>query len=759
MPAPPRRRAPALWIALGLAVLALLVHGRTASAGFLGFERPDPLHPFSVRSMAATSVEHLLARPSVEGDEPVARLVHRAAWSLGARRAPDARRFDAWLLAAAAGAVLVALALRLPTGIASFAALALVLAPPAADAVAFASLRGLLAGTLLGALALLLAGRSALLRFASLPLAVLAACAHPLLAALALPLALFLRSGERPVSAAVAIGSGLLPLLAAYLVFPAGASSLPALVALALLVVLGAARAPGFASAASARIAAGLLWCLASAAAVFAAPAPWREFAPALFLALPGLALVLAGLWSLQSERTPGLARLGPLLALGLLAWLAWIGEARRRVLTNNHTLATAGIAARPESSDGWVLLGYDETYHGRLTPARDAFEHANRIAESAPAWTGLGVLLLRIPRLDEAETRFARALELDPSNVIAHHRIGELYQRRGDQVSLTNAVEHLQAALDGAPFFLRARTRLAVCLALLHRTDEADEAVELALAIDPAAREAWLARGMSAEIRGDLQAARAAYGHALELEPDYAEALVSTGRLDLDAGELDAALETLGRAYELHPLYPDVLYQYARALHATGRFADAESFYRKTLEERPGHMRATVELGEVLLAQGRLDEARDRAKDALGTNPNHPGARELLGDVAVARGNWVGAAAQFGAGFQANPARVDLGVRWIRVLAAAPDEAARDGKLALAEAKRLVNQGWGDDPRVLAALAAAQAETGRFAEAQRTIERAIELVAPSDGELERDLRSEGSRYARGEPLRLGESG
>jgi tetratricopeptide (TPR) repeat protein len=62
-------------------------------------------------------------------------------------------------------------------------------------------------------------------------------------------------------------------------------------------------------------------------------------------------------------------------------------------------------------------------------------------------------------------------------------------------------------------------------------------------------------------------------------------------------------------------------------------------------------------------------------------------------------------------------------------VLATTPDASIRNGEKAVEMAQRAVSLSGNSQPRTLATLAAALAETGRFSEAIKTVERALQLA------------------------------
>ena len=88
-------------------------------------------------------------------------------------------------------------------------------------------------------------------------------------------------------------------------------------------------------------------------------------------------------------------------------------------------------------------------------------------------------------------------------------------------------------------------------------------------------------------------------------------------------------------------------------------------------------------------------------------------------------------------------------------MLATWPDAGVRNGEKAVALATRLNDLAQGKDPKILRTLAAAYAETGRFAEASSTAKRALALPSTgSDVALTNALQIELRLYSAHSPQR-----
>jgi tetratricopeptide (TPR) repeat protein len=198
----------------------------------------------------------------------------------------------------------------------------------------------------------------------------------------------------------------------------------------------------------------------------------------------------------------------------------------------------------------------------------------------------------------------------------------------------------------------------------------------------------------------------------------------------------------------------------------ARGDLARAEDLFVQALRTKPDYAEGLDNLGLVAQAQGRTDEAESRFRDALRSDPNFPNAHNNLGTVLGQRGLLAEALEHFDRAIALRPsfakAHQNRGLVFERtgrtaeaiaayreslryapdtpavkrqlawILATDPDDKIRSGAEAVAlslAASRAAND---RDPRSLDVLAAAYAEVGRFDEAVRAEERAIQLAGGS---------------------------
>ena len=201
---------------------------------------------------------------------------------------------------------------------------------------------------------------------------------------------------------------------------------------------------------------------------------------------------------------------------------------------------------------------------------------------------------------------------------------------------------------------------------------------------------------GIALRNQGHLDEAVDQYQQALKLKPNDVMAHVNLGVSLYQQGHPDEAIAHLERAVALKPDYAIGQNNLATALHAQRRDDEAMVHYRKAVELKSDYMDARNNLGVLFYHSGKVPEAIAQWREVLRRHADNTSA---LGHLAV-------------------------------VLATAAEPSLRDGRQAVELAQRAAKLTGGGEPVILDALAAAYAETGRFAEAVETAQQALILAS-----------------------------
>jgi tetratricopeptide (TPR) repeat protein len=244
-------------------------------------------------------------------------------------------------------------------------------------------------------------------------------------------------------------------------------------------------------------------------------------------------------------------------------------------------------------------------------------------------------------------------------------------------------------------------------------------------------------------------------FRRAVEIRPDFAKAQYNLGAALREEGQVDEAIVHLQSAVDIQPDYVDAHNSLARALGQKHDWDGAMEHLQRSLLIDPDQAEAHNNLANVLWQKGRLREAAAEYEKALALHPDYAAAHFNLGEVLRATGETREAIAHYRSALEFRPdfAPAMDSLAW--VLATSPDASVRDGAQAVVLAARAEQISGGRNPVVLATLAAAYAEVGRFPEAVETAERALRLAtARGKAELGERLRAQVALYQTGAPYR-----
>ena len=437
-------------------------------------------------------------------------------------------------------------------------------------------------------------------------------------------------------------------------------------------------------------------------------------------------------------------------------AALAKKGEYAAAIPEWIKALAMSPDDARAHNNFGLSLAGADrraeamEQYHKALAAKPDYPEAHNNLA----------IALADAGRTGEAIDHYRQALEGNPGYAEAHCNLATLLAQQG---RLPDAIQHFEAALAIRPNYADAHNNFGVALAAAGRLDEAVSHYRKAIASDPGYADAHNNLGAVLTRQGKLDDAIVHFRKALELNPAYTAAEVNLGRTLLardkfdeaiahlqkalaaggetaelqnslgtglaETDRMDEAIPHFERAAALAPDNVDAQANLGRAYAAKQRFDLALAHYEKALQRNPRSAELHNELGETLANVDRVDEAIPHFEKALEISPGLVEARYYLGAALMTKGQGAKALAQWRQALRKEPDNLQVLNDTAWVLATSSDAALRNGAEAATLAAHAVQLTSGNEPAILATLAAAYAETGRFDKAVELEQRATDLA------------------------------
>lgn len=328
---------------------------------------------------------------------------------------------------------------------------------------------------------------------------------------------------------------------------------------------------------------------------------------------LPLTAVAAAGLHLLGrrlemwSSRTNGLAiaRLVAVLCAVVLGFATWN---QSRLYANSATLWSATLQRNPACWLCEVNLVVPLVASGRssdLTEARSHLNAAIRInPRAAESHAGLGVVLQKMGRLDEAVVEYERALALNPhfsearSNlIIAREQLGISQSANG---RFGEAAATLGSVVQEAPDRAAAHREPAYALLQLGRSDDSIAHAREAIRLDPASPDN---HGTLAEVWRAVHRqndAIAEYQEAVRLAPTSAEWRNNLGAALLDAERFEEAAREFRDALRWDPRSPQAHRNLGVALAAMGQPQEAAAHLREALRLQPDFPDAQMNLDEI---------------------------------------------------------------------------------------------------------------------------------------------------------------
>lgn len=412
-----------------------------------------------------------------------------------------------------------------------------------------------------------------------------------------------------------------------------------------------------------------------------------------------------------------------------------------------------------PQDPEGFYWLGRIEWVSDHAGTARQAWEHAARLAPGDPRVPYcMGMSYARDPApgsVDRAGAAFDEALRRSPGYVPALLQLGLLFERHGHP---REAARHFLRAVDCAPADPEPHLRLAATLTTLGESAEAHRH-----------------RGLYYSLSDQPALAVAEYEQFQALASQRLDGplLISQSYIQMQQNERAAAV--VDRALRRYPQEP-ALYERLGTLYLlTHSNTEAARVAEAWRQARPDAARPHWLLGQVALANRQQGEAvrqfeaalarepdnpeyafalgkalaRDPAeatqqralsllRQAVTLNPNAAEYHQQLGAVLHQQSQWEPARREFLAAFSLDPNRSDA----CNSLAQLAQALRRPGQLALwAGATRAVQERLREeklqrrktsqhprDPSVYYAWAETLLREGKLAEAQSQLEQALQL-------------------------------
>jgi tetratricopeptide (TPR) repeat protein len=403
--------------------------------------------------------------------------------------------------------------------------------------------------------------------------------------------------------------------------------------------------------------------------------------------------------------------------------------------------------------------LGHVYKSIGQTEKSIQSFTRAvDRSPSEIAALIWLGRLLLEQGRIDEAERLFQRAADLPPRNVAVMAGLGQAALARRDY---TRAVTMLEEALAFDPSAASIHSPLANAYRGLG--DEAQAEAHLKqwrntdILVPDRLRQDLdmsLESGLSYELRGvralearDFKAAEGFFRKGVELMP-ATSALGRSLRHKLGTalvlqGDIRGAMARFEEVAKLAPAdgldeaSAKANYSLGVVMASSGEMSEAIRRFSTAAKYNPNYVEAWMALGDTLRKSGRFDASLKPYAEVVRINPRAAEARFSYAMALVRLRRYKDAKDWLEESARVQPDRPELSHALARLLAAAPDDAVRDGARAMTLVQDVLKGN--KTTAVGETMAMALAELGQFTDAEK-VQRGVIAAAEQAG-LSADVR------------------
>lgn len=250
-------------------------------------------------------------------------------------------------------------------------------------------------------------------------------------------------------------------------------------------------------------------------------------------------------------------------------------------------------------------------------------------------------------------------------------------------------------------------------------------------------------------------RSSEALWQRALAVTSRNAVAHSNLGNVLFRQGRRDESIAQFRQALEIEPAYPDAHNGLGFALLQQGQLNDAMDHFASALKTKPDAAAVHNNFGMALLQANRIPEAVEHFRQAVTIEPGLVEAHNNYGYALLRSGKPEAAIAQYQMALILKPDYAGPANNLAWVLATSPRADIRNGGRAVEMAERANRLSETPNVIMIRTLAAAYAEAGRFNDAIRTAQRALEIAAAQrNGAMVNRLQKEIAQFQSGQPLR-----
>jgi tetratricopeptide (TPR) repeat protein len=325
----------------------------------------------------------------------------------------------------------------------------------------------------------------------------------------------------------------------------------------------------------------------------------------------------------------------------------------------------------------------------------------------------------------------YNEAVKLTPKSALAIRSRGLFQFARGKN---EEALADLDAALKLEPDNVETHEARGVALLMLKRLDDAigafDKAIELA---NPKVPGLYTNRARAYALKEDMDKALADLGEAIKINPNELGALLLRARVYQMKQEFDKAMEDVSHVLRLRPGLIAAIEVRAGLYAAQGKFNEAITDLELLAREDPKDKDRLMQLGVLYNAAKKPRRAIEIYDRILKLDAADWGAMYGRADALLSIGKHVEAVKDYEEALKHQPKNSGILNNLAWVLATSPMDNVRNGKRAVELGKLACEITEYKKPHIISTLAAGYAETGDWAKAVETSQKAVDTCEDDD--------------------------
>jgi len=224
----------------------------------------------------------------------------------------------------------------------------------------------------------------------------------------------------------------------------------------------------------------------------------------------------------------------------------------------------------------------------------------------------------------------------------------GRHFLQKETVAAIDQAIGHFDRAIELDPEYAQAYAGLADAwigkrrignLPLFEATQNAHDAISIALRLNSELAEAQTSLGLCVLGAREQRAAAAQFTKAIELDPDNVNAYLQRANLLRNQGYLEDATRAYTQALALDPLNTTIIADQAILMGLQGRFDRAFEQLESLLAEQPERLSPTLAMSRVAALAGQAERSLEFARQAQSLAPDNPIALTQVVDAYIQLG------------------------------------------------------------------------------------------------------------------------